>query len=227
MYTINTSTFWGLVQSFFGLLGGALRLDPAAFRAVQVSTGAEPLSIGILLLAAISVTLGQSVILLANKVTRRRFVSSLLLNGALFVVGVLIWVAIFQLIGRFVFGVRLPFLQMVQEISLAYVPLLFGFFVLLPYLGSFLEHVLDIWWFLAMLVALNITLNLSFTQALFCVLLGWVIIEVLKYTIGRPFVALDRWLRRTVAGTSLSGNIQELVRVPGSSPMDEKTGGVL
>ena len=78
-----------------------------------------------------------------------------------------------------------------------------------------------------MLVALNITLNLSFTQALFCVLLGWVIIEVLKYTIGRPFVALDRWLRRTVAGTSLSGNIQELVRVPGSSPMDEKTGGVL
>src|SRR5947209_6980687 len=120
MYTINTSTFWGLVQSFFGLLGGAMRLDPAAFRAVQVSTGAEPLILGILLLAAISVTLGQSAILLANKVTRRRFVSSLLLNGALFVVGVLIWVAIFQLIGRFVFGVRLPFLDIVQEISLAY-----------------------------------------------------------------------------------------------------------
>ena len=226
MYTINTSTFWGLVQSFFGLLGGAMRLDPAAFRAVQVSTGAEPLIIGILLLAAISVTLGQSVILLANKVTRRRFVGSLLLNGALFVVGVLIWVAIFQLIGRFVFGVQLPFLQMVQEISLAYAPLLLGFFVLLPYLGSFLEHVLDIWWVLTMLVALNMTLNLSFTQALFCVLLGWVIIEVLKYTIGRPFIALDRWLRRAVAGTSLSGNIQELVRVPGS-PLDEKTGGVL
>ena len=182
---------------------------------------------GILLLAAISVTLGQSVMLLANKVTRRRFVGSLLLNGALFVVGVLIWVAIFQLIGRFVFGVRLPFLQMVQEISLAYAPLLLGFFVLLPYLGSFLEHVLDIWWLLTMLVALNMTLNLSFTQALFCVLLGWVIIEVLKYTIGRPFIALDRWLRRAVAGTSLSGNMQELVRVPGSGPMDEKTGGAL
>jgi hypothetical protein len=226
MYTVNTSTFWGNVQSFFGLVGGAMRLDPAAFKVALLDMRAAPLILSILLLAGISVTLGQSVILFANKVTPRRFISSLLLGGALFVVGVVIWVAIFQLIGRFVFGERLPFLQMLNVISLADAPFLLGFFVLLPYLGSFLEYILDIWSFLTMLVALNVALGLNFMQALLCALLGWVIIEVLKYTIGRPFVALDRWLKRAVAGTSLSSNIEELVRVPGGNMMGENKGGL-
>lgn len=227
MYTVNTGTFWGNVQSFFGLVGGAMRLDPAAFKVALLSTRAAPLILSILLLAGISLTLGQSVILFANKVTPRRFISSLLLNGALFAVGVLIWVAIFQLIGRFVFGERLPFLQMLNVISLAEAPFLLGFFVLLPYLGSFLEYVLDIWSFLTMLIALNVALRLDFMQALLCVLLGWIVIEILKYTVGRPFVALDRWLKRVVAGTSLSSNIGELVRVPGDNTRGENKGGRL
>ena len=213
MYTIDTSTIWHFIQSFFGLVGGALRLDPAAFKAVQASAsvGIDLLTLTILILAGISLTLGQSVVLLANKVTPRRFVSSLLLNGAIFVVSVLIWVAVFQLVGRLVFGVKVPFFQMARAVSLAYAPLLLSFFVLLPYLGSFLEHVLDVWSFLAMLVALSVTLHLDFWQALACALLGWVLIQLLKYTIGRPIVALEHWLRQAAAGVPLSYRMQELV----------------
>ncbi len=183
MYTIDTSTFWHFVQSFFGLVGGALRLDPDVFRVVQLSANTELLTLLILIFAGVSVTLGQSVVLLANKVTPRRFVISLLCNGVIFVVSVLIWTAIFQLVGRFVFGVQLPFPLMARVIALAFAPLLLGFFVLLPYLGSFLDHVLDIWSFLAIVVALSVTMQLRFWQALVCALLGWVIIGLLRYNI--------------------------------------------
>ncbi len=225
MYTIDTNSFWHAVQSFFGLVGGALKLDPAAFTAVQTDGSAYLLCVLILILAGISVTLGQSVVLLANKVTPRRFVISLLANGATFVVSALIWATIFQLVGRFVFGAHLPFEQMVRVISLAFAPLLLGFFILLPYMGSFLEHVLDVWSFLAMLVALSVTLQLDFWQALVCALLGWAVIQALKYTVGRPVVALERWLRQTIAGSSLSVNTQEVVKLPGGNTTDEREGG--
>jgi len=196
MYTIDTSTFWNFLQSFFTLVAVALRLDPAAFSAVQKSAGVgtDILTVLILIMVGVSVMLGQSVDLLANKVTPRRFASSLLFNGAIFVVGVLIWAAIFQLVGHFIFGKQLPFSQMARTLSLAYAPLLLSFFVLLPYMGSFLHYLLDAWWVLAMLVALSVTLQLTFEQALVCALTGFAIIKALKYTIGRPVVALQRWL---------------------------------
>jgi hypothetical protein len=220
MYTIDTSTFWHFMQSFFGLVGGALRLDPNVFRAVQLSTNAEWLTLLILICAGVSVTLGQSVVLLANKVTPRRFVISLLCNG------VLIWTAIFQLFGRFVFGVLLPFPLMARVIALAFAPLVLGFFVLLPYLGAFLDHVLDIWSFLAIVVALSATMQLRFWQALVCALLGLVIIQLLSYTIGRPIIALEGWLRKAVAGAPLSATIQALVQVPKGNATDKSEGGV-
>ncbi len=213
MYIIDTSTFGHFIQSFFALVGGALRLDPAAFNAIQMSTGADVLTLFILILAGISVTLGQSVVLLANKVTPRRFVVSLLSNGAIFAVKVLIWAAIFQLVTRLFFGMQPSFPQMARGVGLAFAPLLLGFFILLPYLGAFLSRVLDIWSALAMLVALQVILNLSFWQALVCALIGFGIIQLLKYTIGRPIVALERWLRQIIAGVPLSYRMQELVSV--------------
>ena len=225
MYTIDTSTFWLFVQSFFGLVGGALKLDPAAFRAVQTSADANLLTVLILLLAGASAILGQSVVLLANKVTPRRFVSSLFFNGAVFVVGVLIWSAIFLLVGRFVFGESLLFTQMVRAIGLAYAPFLLSFFILLPYFGSCIDHVLDVWCVLAMLVALEVTLQLHFWQALVCALLGWVIIQLLKSTIGRPVMAAYNWLWQKVSGTALSRHMQELITPPGAKTTDEQKGG--
>lgn len=211
MYVIDTSTFWHFLQSFFTLVGGALRLDPAAFSAVQESVGAGTtiLTVLILVVAGVSMMLGQSVVLLANKVAPRGFVSSLLFNGIIFVVGLLIWAGVFLFIGHFVFGKHLLFSQIARAVGLAYAPLLLGFFILLPYLGSFLHRVLDIWWFLAILVALSVTLQLNLERAFACALIGFVFIEALKYTVGRPVVALQRRLERAVAGTEWSHQVKE------------------
>ena len=190
-----------------------MRLDPAAFREVQTSAGANLLTPLILILAGISVTLGQSVVLLANKVTPRRFVMSLLANGAIFAVKVLIWVGIYQLVTRLFFGIQPPFPEMARVVGLAFAPLSLGFFILLPYLGAFLARVLDIWSSLAMLVALHVILRLFFWQAVLCALIGFAMIQLLKYTIGRPIVALERWLKQMAAGVPLSNRMQELITV--------------
>ena len=224
MYTLNTDTFWQFIQSFFVLVGGALRLDPAAFEALQ--NKGDLLAIVILILAGVSVALGQSVILFANKVTPWCFVISLFLNGVLFVVSVLIWAAIFELLGYFVFGRNPSFPQLARMIGLAYAPFLFGFFILLPYMGSFLDHGLDVWSFLAILIVLAVTLHLHFWLALVSGLSGLLLIQALKYTIGRPAEALERWLRKVVAGTSLSDRVQELVKVASEQVTDERNEGI-
>ena len=226
MYRVDISTIGHFIQSFFTLVGGVLRLDPAAFRSIQSSTAANGLTLFILILAGISVTLGQSVVLLANKVTPRRFVVSLLANGAIFVVRVLIWVAVFQLVTRLFFRLQPPFQPLTRGVGLAFAPLLLGFFVLLPYLGTLLSRVLDIWSALAMLVALQVILHLLFWQALVCALIGFGIIQALKYTIGRPIVAFERWLRQIVAGVPLSYRLQELVAIRDGKDSDKKSEGL-
>ena len=41
-------------------------------------------------------------------------------------------------------------------------------------------------------------------QALICSIFGWALVQVLKYTLGRPFVAIERWLRHITAGVDLA-----------------------
>jgi len=71
-----------------------------------------------------------------------------------------------------------------------------------------------------------VILNLRFWQALVCALIGFVIIQVLKYTIGRPIIALERRLRQAVAGVPLSYRLQELVSVRHGKDEGKESGRV-
>lgn len=199
MYTINIRTLLNGFQTFWELVGGALRLDPAAFQAVQQNTDTTLMMIILLFLAGISMTLGQCVVLLANKVKPVRFIASLIFSGIIFIITILIWAAVYKMLDFLLKGSSTSFLQMLRVISLALAPYILGIFILLPYAGSFLEHVFDIWAFLALAVAIAVTLHFSALQALLFALLAWLIIQTLKFTIGRPVIALQRWLMRHVA----------------------------
>jgi len=119
-------------------------------------------------------------------------------------------VSIIWLTSTFIFHHRANIGNLFSAVSLAYAPLLFGFFILLPYAGSLLDHVLDIWCLLAMVIAVSVTFQLQLWQALLCTFCGWLIYQLMKFTIGKPIVAITRWLRRSAAGTPLSMNVQDL-----------------
>lgn len=203
MYTIDTTTIFHFLQTMWALAWGAMRLDPAAFKAVEPA-GTGLLITAIVFLAGVSETIGQSVVLFANRVKPGRFALSLLLNGILFIVSVFILTGSIWVIGKVIFHTHEPFIELLRGVGLSYAPLLFSFFVLLPYMGTFINRALSVWSFLALLVALNVMMGLVLWQALICSIFGWALVQVLKYTLGRPFVAIERWLRRITAGVNLT-----------------------
>jgi hypothetical protein len=209
MYTIDTTTFWNFLHTLWALVQGALRLDPSAFQATQ-DNAAYPVTLTIIFLAGVSKELGQCVVLLVNRVKPDRFVISLLVSGTILVLSIIIQVSIIWLTGIYIFHRRENIGNLFSAVSLAYAPLLFGFFILLPYAGSLLDHILDIWCLLAIVIAVSVTLQLQLLQALLCTLCGWLVYQLMKFTIGKPIMAITRWLRRSAAGVPLSMKVQDL-----------------
>ncbi len=181
----------------------ALAFDPSAFSALDQGVAGLRLSLVVVFLAGVSSALGQSVVLFANRVSQRRFAASLLLSGVIFNVVYLFWSTSMWLIADFVFGRPGHFLGALRTVGLAYSPQLFGFLVLTPYFGTFVAAVLSVWNLLAIVVASRVTFHLSTYQAVAAAALGWMLLQVLQRTIGRPVVRLGMRLRVAVAGRRL------------------------
>lgn len=161
------------------------------------------LLVSVVFLAGLSTALGQSLVLFVSRVRPHRFLASLLLSAGIFVVGFFLWSLSIWLIAVYAYSREAPYPEVLRAIALAYSPYLFGFFVLTPYFGSFLWTVLSIWSLLALVIAASVVLDLTLWQALLCNAGGWLLLQLLGRTIGRPVVWLSSALRRWVAGTQL------------------------
>ena len=155
----------------------------------------------IIFLAGLSVGLGsQSVVLLVNRVTPIRFALNLLLSAAIYLAGALIWMASIWLIGRYVFATTIPFMQVVAAVSLAYVPLLYAALVLLPYIGPAIGVLLELWSLVIAVTAVGVAYQLPAWKALLCVVLGWLLLLLARFLLGRPAARLDHWLWTVTTG---------------------------
>lgn len=154
-------------------------------------------------LAGLSAALGQSLVLFASRVRPHRFLASLLLSAAIFVVGLLLWSISIWLVGRYGYSREVPYAIVLRAMALALSPYLFSFFMLTPYFGSFLWMALSVWTLLALVIATSVVFDLTLWQALLCNAGGWLLLQLLGRTIGRPVLWLSGKLRRWVAGTSL------------------------
>jgi len=193
------------------LIGGALRLDPQAFRAAEVLQAGPRMALFILFLGGLSTTLGQSVVLFANRVSRRRFVLNLGVSAAMLLVTVAFSAMSIWLAALLVFRAHKPFLDVLTIVSLSYAPLLFGFLVLLPYLGNKISHLLRIWILLATLVAVAAIYGFGFWEALFCTILGWLLLEVLSLFPVLNVDNLERLVWRLSTGTPTPKDTEEVV----------------
>lgn len=192
-----------MTQGALELIGGALRLQPEAFAALELRPGGLRFALWVVLLAGLSSALGQSLVLFVNEVRPRRLVSSLLLSALLFALSFLFWVASIWLVAEQVFGRERPFVDAVRIVGLAYAPQLFGFFTLTPYFGGAIATALSIWGLLATLVATGVAFDVGLPAAAACTALGWLLLFVAQRTVGRPLIWLAKRLRHAVAGTRL------------------------
>jgi hypothetical protein len=197
MYDFDLTTIGGFLTSLWALIQGILALDGQAYVAVLTQEGGGRLSFAVLFLAALSITVGQSVVLFANQVRRSRFAISLILSTTLLIAGVLFWSLTVWLLATNLFGSEQSLRNTIIVVSLSYAPLLYGFLVLLPYLGNILYVVLRIWILLNLLLAITAVFNLSLWAALACGLLGWLALEAI--TRLPVIVNMEAWLWRLIA----------------------------
>ena len=183
------------------LVRGALALDPEAFRALLAPAVADPrLGLVVVYLAGLSLALGQSVVLFAERVSPRRFASTLAVQAGLFLAAFLVWALSVWWVARVGFDAARPLRDVVAVVGLAYAPQLFGVLVLAPYLGGPLQALLSVWTLLATLVAAAAVFGLTLVQAIACTAGGWLLSQLLQRTVGRPVVRAGRRVRAWVAG---------------------------
>ncbi len=182
------------------LLLQALLLDKSAFLTVYKAPDGSFLAFATVLLAGMATALGQSVVLFVNQVSPRRFGFTVLVSSALYVFNYLVWALSLWGIGRWVFGSSVPLEQTVRTVGLGYAPLLFSFLAFVPFFGVGLGSLLSLWSLLAIVVGAQVGLELPLWQAALCGGLGWLVVQLVQRTVGRPLVTLSSWLRARAAG---------------------------
>lgn len=200
-----------MLYRFWEVVGYVCALNGAAFRiASQLPAGLQ-LALFIVLLTGLSRGVGQCVVLFLNQVKPLRFFVSLFITAVLFVGGFLALVGCTWLITLLPWTVEVSLKTLVIVLGLSYAPLLFSFLGALPYLGVPLLSLLSVWHLLAMVVGLGAVTDLEISAAFGYVALGWILLQVIEETIGRPVAALAHRLANIVAGVNLKTDRRELV----------------
>jgi len=195
------------------LIGGAFSLSQEAFQQVVSLPGGQTAALLVVLASGLSLAIGQSIILFINQVQPLRFVFSLLLNAVLFVCGFLFLVFSTWLIGGLPGLVQVSWSDLIKDLGLSYAPLLFSFLAALPYAGVPIFNVLSVWHLLAMVVGFSAIAPVDNAAALVHIALGWLMLQVLRGTIGQPIAKLGQRLAERVAGVDLADNRSELAEM--------------
>lgn len=190
MYQFDLTTLRGWISAVWQLIVGAMRLDPAAFEAAVASENGLLLGILVALVAGASLSLGQSMVLFANRVSPKRFLLSLASSAVMMTLVMVFWALSSWLIASFVMGSTHPVRDYVIVVALGSAPAVLGFWVLLPYLGNLLAWLLRAWIFLAILVGMGSVMTLGFWQDLIVCGAGWLLLELLTHL---PIFDLDAW----------------------------------
>ncbi len=212
-----------ILKQFWSLVQGANSLSPEAFRGIENYPYGTVLAVLVILLAGLSQGIGQAIVLFLNQVKPVRFVLSLGIAALLFVFSTAFWVLSVWGVSHLLYGVDAPFLRVFRVLGLAYAPLLWSFLVAVPYLGVPIEVVLSIWSLLAFVRGFSVVTALDRWQVLGSALLGWLVFQIMQRTIGRPAIALGRWVSNSVAGAPLATNLRELERTV-QSGLGEQSG---
>lgn len=203
--------FFTYIDYLFQIIRYALRLDPRLYDFVSSTPESRWLVLGVVFLAGASTLLGQSVVLFVNRVRRGRFVMSLAFNGIMYIISYFVWGVTIALVGRLIFPTEPDTWSVVRMVGLSTAPLIFGFFILIPWMGPFIGKILNIWGFLILVTVVEFGFQVGLLRALVVVGIGWLLMTLLNNFVGKPVIALRNRLWHMVAGTTLDADTQDLL----------------
>lgn len=197
-------------SSFLDVVWGALTLNEAALVALTQSSHSVRTSVFTLLLAGVSWMLGHCAVLFMNRVPPRRFVIRTLGLAGSFALGALFWVGSTWLIAAVLPGNRpVPLAVVLPLAAFAYAPMVLSVLILIPYVGSGVEAVLNTWTLLVLILGVMTTFEVGFVYGLLCALGGWAITRLLpRLAAGRLNMVSDNaWYRVTSAQLRTQGEV--------------------
>jgi hypothetical protein len=205
------------MADFLALVGSALSLNRSALAVAATSPGALANALLIAFLGGMSLMLGQSVVLFANRVSRRRFAACLAVAGLVYVGGLIVWGLTIWLSAT-VFGLDIPVRTITVAVCLGQAPLLFGFLSLMPYLGSSLLRILYGYSLLVVVAALSAVLDVRIWQAALLAATGWLLRAGIDRALTRPLAGVRIWLWRASTGRPTPITRQDAVAALTSDP---------
>jgi hypothetical protein len=186
------------------LVGGVLRLDPDAMRAIAQSPDGLRVALAIVLLGSFSDAVGNSPILFLGGVGGGRFVVCLVVDTLLSVVRIGVWIVSLTLLVNLLPRADIAVADAALVVGLGLAPTLLSFLALLPLLGPVLLRVIHAWAIVCTVVALGAILALPVGQALAAAAAGWVLALVVGHTIDRLVVRGFGGLTRRLLGVDLA-----------------------
>ncbi len=193
----------------------AMQLDPNIFIAVSKAPNGIYLSLTVVGLAGISETIGQSTILFVNQIRPRRFIPAVVIGVLSYIIGYVLWTTSVLVVTRFVFHVDADWITIAAVVGLAYAPQILSFFELTPYFGNAFGILLSLWTMVAVIVAMVAGLHLTLWPAVFAASLGWLLLQLVRRTVGIPANSIWRWFRMHAIGVRLqygTGDVSQLRR---------------
>lgn len=193
---------------------GALGFSAEAFR--RAATGAEARSAALVIafLAGASEMLGQSVILVVNRVALYRFLASLVFTGVTYVATALTWAAgALALAPLTPAGALSPTeaAGVLAVVSLAFAPRLLGALSIAPYFGIAFGHMLEVWATMLAIYGLHTAVDLPLSASVACGGAGWIISYALRSFLGRALGKPLGRLKLMVIGSPLDKSPQRII----------------
>lgn len=196
------------------LATGAIGFSVSAF--VRAATSAEAQSIAILIAftAGVSEMLGQSVILVVNRVPLYRFLASLAFTGATYALTVVTWglaallVAPLTRMGALTLADLGP---VIGVLALAFAPRLFGVFAITPYFGAALGNIFEVWSMALAMFGLHVAFDMPIGAAVFAGGAGFLVSFAFRAFMGRLLAKPLGSLRQAISGSSLEKSPQQII----------------
>ena len=200
---ILSTTVDTAINQFWTLVSGVLLLNPQTFTTINNLPLGLIASILIVLLAGLSQTFGQSVMLFINRVRPLRFILSMAIAAVIFVFNYNFWVLSTWLVAKWFYGVNLPLVEVIKTLGFSYAPLLLGFLMVIPYFGMPILIVLSIWTLMAIATGLGAISNLGIWQAFESCLGGWLVLQISQRVFGKAIARITSRIVDWVAGVEL------------------------
>jgi hypothetical protein len=201
------------LDRFWSLVADVLLLNADSFRLLNHLPLSSIASILVVLLAALSQGIGQSVVLFINRVRPFRFILSLLISAIIFTFNYNFWVLSTWLVATQIFQTNLSLVEIVRTFGFSYAPLLLGFLMVIPYFGMPIFVILSIWTLLAIVTGIEAISPLGLWQVFECCIGGWIVLQISQRLLGRPIVAITTWLTERIAGVELITDRLELEQI--------------